>query len=206
MEHVNPIAAIALAAAAALFAAPSDLRAHCDTMDGPVIKDAREALAAGDAAPALKWVKPEGEATLREAFRHAVAVRALGGEARDLADRFFFETLVRIHREGEGAPYTGLKPAGKEIEPAITAADEALRTGSVDTLARMLAAGIEQGLRQRFDRAAAARKQAAESVEHGRRYVAAYVDFVHYAERLGADAGASGHAGHDAPSETTHRH
>jgi len=89
-----------------------------------------------------------------EAFRHALGVRALGAEARALADRFFFETLVRVHREGEGAPYTGLKPAGTAVDPAIAASDTALETGSVDPLVKLLTAEVDRGLRHRFAEAA----------------------------------------------------
>ncbi|MGH8640573.1 MAG: DUF6448 family protein, partial [Burkholderiales bacterium] len=85
---------------------------HCDTLDGPVVTLARKALETGNVNHVLPWVRPEDEPEIRRAFDHALAVRKLGCEARDLADRHFFETLVRVHRAAEGAPYTGLKPAG----------------------------------------------------------------------------------------------
>jgi Family of unknown function (DUF6448) len=85
---------------------------HCDTLDGPVIGLARKALEAGNVNLVLPWVRAEDERELRRAFEHALAVRKLGAEACELADTHFFETLVRIHRASEGAPYTGLKPAG----------------------------------------------------------------------------------------------
>jgi hypothetical protein len=197
--------------AAALLASPPRALAHCDTLDGPVVKDARAALELRDVTGVLKWVKAEKEAEVREAFRHALAVRALGPEARALADRFLFETLVRVHREGEGAPYTGLKPAGAEIDPGIAASDEALDTGAIDVLVRMVSERAEHGLRERFVRAAEAKRHAGESVEKGRAYVAAYVEFVHYAERLlqsattrAAHAEPEGAAAHS-PAER-HRH
>ena len=181
---------------------PSRALAHCDTMDGPVVKDAQAALAKGDVTPVLRWVSADKEPEIHEAFQHAVAVRALGPEARKLADRFFFETLVRIHREGEGAPYTGLKPAGVEIEPAIAASDKALETGSVDALATMVTTEAEHGIRERFARAAEAKKHASDSVERGREYVAAYVEFMHYAERLVLNATSA--ASHAEPAEHAH--
>jgi hypothetical protein len=92
---------------------------HCDGLDGPVVSLARRALDAGNVNLVLPWVREQDEAEVREAFAHALAVRKLGGEAKDLADRHFFETLVRVHRAGEGAPYTGLKPAGRDLGPAI---------------------------------------------------------------------------------------
>lgn len=157
--------------------------AHCDSLDGPVIADARAALEGADVTPVLKWVPVSEEEAMREAFSHALAVRRLGPEAQDLADTYFFETLVRVHRAGEGAPYTGLKPPGS-IEPAIREADRALEEGAVEGLAETLAQHTAGGLRDRFARVAEARKHAAESVEAGREYVEAYVAYVHYVEGL----------------------
>jgi len=114
--------------------APTPARAHCDTLEGPVVRDARAALEAQDVTPVLKWVEPDRESEIRQAFEQAQKVRGLGPEARALADRFFFETLVRVHREGEGAPYTGLKPAGTAVDPGIAASDDSLDTGSVEPL------------------------------------------------------------------------
>lgn len=201
----NSLAAIALLAA--VLASPPPALAHCDTLDGPVVKDARAALEARDATPILKWVKAEKEAEVREAFQHALAVRALGPEAQTLADRFFFETLVRIHREGEGAPYTGLKPEGTAVDPAIAASDKALEAGGVDPLVGMITARAEQGLRERYARATEAKAHAGESVEKGRAFVAAYVDFMHYAERLLLSASTSpAHAEHGAAAAAVEGH
>ena len=141
------------------------------------------------------------------AFQHTLSVRALGPEAQELADRFFFETFVRIHREGEGAPYTGLKPARVEIEPTMAASDKALEAGSVDALATMGTTEAEHGIRERFARAAEAKKHASESIERGREYVAAYVEFMHYAERLHNDATTGvTHAEDEAPHAGGHQH
>jgi hypothetical protein len=181
MKFLLPLAA---AGAACLVLSPRPAHAHCDTLDGPVVRDARVALESKDVTPVLRWVRLDKEGEIREAFQHALTVRALGPDARTLADRFFFETLVRVHREGEGAPYTGLKPAGTAIDPGIAAADTALDTGSVDPLVKLLTGEVDRGLRQRYARAAAAHQHATESVEKGREYVAAYVEYVHYAERL----------------------
>ena len=90
--------------------------AHCDTLDGPVVTAAKEALDTGDANPVLIWVQEKDEAQIREAFNKTLSVRKLSPETKDLADMYFFETLVRVHRAGEGASYTGLKPAGLDRE------------------------------------------------------------------------------------------
>jgi hypothetical protein len=177
-------------------------------MDGPVVKTAQAALQKGDVTAVLKWVKPEHEAEVRDAFKQTLAVRALSPQAKDLADRYFFETLVRLHRAGEGAPYTGLKSAG-QVEPVIAASDRALETGSVDGLTQEIVTLVSDGIHRRFAETMEAGKHAEENLAAGRRFVRAYVEFTHYVERLHADG--LGQAGHATESETTaepasHRH
>jgi hypothetical protein len=169
---------------------PRPARAHCDTLDGPVVLDAKAALQKGDVTPVLKWVRAgDDEKDIREAFAKTLKVRRLGDDARDLADRHFFETLVRVHRAGEGVGYTGLKPAGT-VDPGIAAADKALDKGSADKLASEIGERVAAALRERFAKVVAARRHADESVEAGRAYVAAYVEFIHYVEAVHALASA----------------
>ena len=191
--HARPAlhAAQSLALLAALLAPGA--WAHCDALDGPVVADARLALERRDPAPVLKWVGPEHESEIRQAFRRALAVRAQGREARELAETWFFETLVRVHRAGEGEPFTGLKPAG-HIEPGLAAADAALREGSAEELARHLGAAIAEGVTRRHAAALQHRGQADRSTGAGRAYVDAYVDYAHFVEA--AHALADGGAGH----------
>jgi hypothetical protein len=158
--------------------------AHCDTMDGPVVADARIALERKDLAPALKWIKPEHEAEVKAAFARTLAVRAQGREARELAEQFFFETLVRLHRAGEGAPFTSLKPAGTKLDPAVETADQALESGEADALIKTLSDEVAHGIRRRFKDAVEKQQHAGHNVEAGREYVAAYVEFVHYVEAV----------------------
>ncbi len=157
--------------------------AHCDTLDGPVVTEAKAALEKGDVTPLRKWVKREHEKEIQSAFTRTLAVRAKGPEAKELADTYFFETLVRLHRAGEGATYTGLKPAG-QVEPPVAAADKAIEASSVDELARKIGQAAENGVKEHFARLMEAKKHKDESVEAGRKYVEAYVVFVHYVEGL----------------------
>ncbi len=177
---------------------PGRVSAHCDTLDGPVILDARKALEKKDVTPVLKWIPQEDEKTIHEAFDKTLAVRALGNEARDLADTYFFETLVRIHRQSEGAPYTGLKPAGS-VDPLIAEADRSLESGSADKLETQVLDAVKQGIHETFHEAVQARKSKDTSVASGRDFVKAYVTFVHYVERLYQDAhNRAAHEGHEA--------
>jgi len=163
-------------------------QAHCDTLDGPVVTLAKKALEQGDVTLVLPWVAADQEDEIREAFDLAVAVRGKGPKEKELADRYFFETLVRVHREGEGAPYTGLKPAGLDLGPAIPAADKALETGNPKPMLELIEERIHEGIHRYFMEAMERKKHSGESVEAGRAYVAAYVPFLHFVERLYADA------------------
>ena len=166
-----------------LFIYSISTHAHCDSLDGPVVETARKALDAGDVTPLLKWVSSDDEQKIRVAFQKTIEVRNLDSKARDLADMYFFETLVRIHRTSEGATYTGLKP-GEAVDPAVALADKALEIESVDKLTNVLTGAMAQGIRERYQRALETRKHADESVTAGRDYVEAYVIFTHYVEGL----------------------
>jgi len=157
--------------------------AHCDTLSGPVIKDARIALEKNDVTPVLKWVKKDAEPQIRKAFNEALSERAKGGQENNKADMKFFETLVRIHRAGEGASFTGLKPEDS-IDPVIAHADKALDTGSSDALNEEISKHLTNEIKKRFDIAFEKKKHKDESVQAGREYVEAYVEYVHYVEAV----------------------
>lgn len=159
--------------------------AHCDTLDGPVVQDARKALESKDVTPALKWVKEKDEKVVRAAF--ATALGARGTKNAASAENRFFATLVKVHRAGEGAAFTGLKPAGM-VEPAVAAADKALAGGSSDALKKLITNAVIRGITERYERTAAAYRHKDESVAAGREFVEAYVEYTHYVERLHRNA------------------
>lgn len=158
--------------------------AHCDTLDGPVVEAARVALETGNIDGVLIWVQAEHETEVRSAFNRSIEVRALGDAANELADTYFFETVVRLHREGEGAPYTGLKPAGSDFGPAIPAADLALESASLEDVIELLTGTLRAGLDEHFDEVLSKKGFASSDVAAGRMYVASYVEFIHYVERI----------------------
>ncbi|MFY0989174.1 DUF6448 family protein [Halomonas sp. C05BenzN] len=155
--------------------------AHCDALDGPVITEARAALNAGDITPVLKWIPAEDEAELVAVFDKTLEVRALGDNARELADQQFFAKLVETHRAYEGAPFTGIKPAG-EIDPAVQLADRALEEGEIDAFLARIVEKFEQEARSAFEATLAARQRAGDDPELGREFVDHYVHYVHYME------------------------
>ena len=171
----------------------SKVYAHCDTMGGPVVKDAKVALEKKDVTPVLKWISKEKEPEVSAAFETALAERTKGPEAKEKADMKFFETLARIHREGEGEPFTGMKPASA-IEPIEAAADKALEAGSVDTLTTEMSKHLTGEVKEKFDRVLDKKKHMNDSVEAGREYVEAYVEYLHYVEGVHKTiAGKGGH-------------
>jgi hypothetical protein len=174
---------LVIAGALALGSA-ADAAAHCDSIDGPVVQDAVRALDAGRVDPVLKWVRAEDEAEVRATFDHVLTVRATGPEARALADRYFFETVVRLHRESENAPYTGLKPAGIDPGIVVRTADRSLESASDAEMVRVLTELIGQGLHERFTRMIEAHAHAEHNTDAGRAFVDAYVDYVHFAKAL----------------------
>ncbi len=185
---------VTLGLLAAAVVHPNDVWAHCDGMDGPVVTAAQKALESGNVNLVLIWVQKADEADIKKAFDQAVAVRQLSPQAKGLADMYFFEALVRIHRAGEGAPYTGLKPAGRDLGPAIPAADRALQAGSVEPLVKLLTEAVQHGVRQHFEAANSKKGFDKNDVEGGRKYVQAYVPFLHYVERIYEATKASAHS------------
>ena len=163
---------------------PARAIAHCDGVDGPVVKAAQRALETRNPALVLIWVQEKDEREIQVAFEQTLAVRQLSPQAKALADRFFFETLVRVHRAGEGAPFTGLKPAGRDLGPAIPAADEAVRVGSVEPVRQLLTDAMQQRLREEFSQVIAAQTFKTDDLAAGRAYIKAYVEFIHFVERL----------------------
>lgn len=177
--------------------------AHCDTMNGPVIPEAKAALEKGDVTPILKWVKKEDEAEIKQAFARAVAVRRKGPEAKDLADRYFLETLIRVHRAGEGAPYTGLKD--EPVEPIVALSDKAIADGSADELIKKMNGHMAEAVKQKFNKVLEAKKTKDNSVEAGREYVEAYVTYTHYVEGIHDAIKAAGGHHHAIPAHKEHK-
>jgi hypothetical protein len=177
---------------------PVTVQAHCDTAEGPAVKDGYKALETGNINYALKWIPADGEAELRGVFEKALRVRTLGPEAADLADRLFLETMVRVHRMGEGVGFTGIQPIGTQVDPVVKAADEAIAAGTDADLLQMAPQERRSELDRRFQAALVAKDFAVNDVIAARRYIAAYVTFFKYAE--GED-----HA-HHAPAGHSHEH
>ena len=156
--------------------------AHCDTMNGPLIKDARLAIAQNNINYAFKWVSSKNEAEIKDAFKLMMKVRETGPEGKELAEKYFFETLVRIHRTGEGMPYTGIKPSGTPIDEKIMAADKSIESGNLSPLKDIISKEKLAELTMRFNKVMSLKNFDVNNVEAGREYIEAYVLFFKFAE------------------------
>lgn len=166
-----------------LFSIPSF--AHCDSYDGPVIQDALRALDKENVSFVMKWVEKDFEVEIENLFNKTVELKNGDTEIYQIVEKHFLETLVRLHREGEGAPFTGLKPAGSTT-PIIQMADQSLEHYDVDNLLTNLNGHIQEVVTEKYKKVAALRKVKDNSVSEGRAYVAAYVDYTHTLEAIEA--------------------
>lgn len=168
---------------------------HCDSLDGPVVTAARQALDADDVDLVLPFVPEAGEAEVRAMFASVQPARGLGEAAREVADRLFFETVVRVHRAGEGEPYTGLKPAGVDVGPVIPLAERAVETGSAQEVTEFLTGVLSDELSHRIGKVTTLAATRDRSVSDARAYVEAVLGFEVYSHHLlQALRGDAGHA------------
>ncbi|MDD1653146.1 MAG: DUF6448 family protein [Methanomicrobiales archaeon] len=157
---------------------------HCDTRDGPVVKAAMRALETGDPAYLLIWVPEESERELRGVFARVIDARRAGGAAQEVADDWLFETAVRLHRAGERAPYTGLKPAGLDEGPVVPRAEKAIAKGDPSELIRFLTDVVRDDLEHRFHRVRETKDYDPDDIPAGREYLQAFIGFVVYSHHL----------------------
>lgn len=166
--------------------------AHCDSYDGPVIQDALKALNQKDVSYVIKWIEKDQEADITSLFDKTVALKNSDVEIYSIVEKHFLETLVRLHRETEGAPFTGLKPAGSTT-PIVQMADKSIESKEVSTLLTSLDKHIQQVITEKYEKVNALSKVKDNSTTEGRAYVEAYVDYTHTLEAI---EGALEHGGH----------
>jgi len=165
------------------FLLPYSAEAHCDTANGPVAESASNAMANGNVAEVLIWVSPEEEDELKSIFKRAKKVYSEGGASAELAKRYFIENVVRLHRQAEGMPFTGLKSA--QPEPiAVQTGEVALDTGNLNPVTELLVSEMKKKATELFNQARNAKKHKDESVAAGRRWVDAYVKYIIYVQGL----------------------
>ncbi len=169
-------------AAAIIIMMPITASAHCDTMDGPTVMDGIKAIESNNVNYVLKWVQPDYEKEITDIFNLSMKVKDLSPEAKELAEKYFFENLVRIHRAGEGAPFDGLKPSGTTIDEKVLAADESIEVGNLSPLEGLIEEEKVPELTERFEKVMSLKDFDVNNVEEGREYIEAYVKFFKFAE------------------------
>ena len=170
---------------------------HCDSVEGPVVKASQKALETGNINYVLVWVQDKDEKEIKEMFDKVNKVRALSPEAKELADMYFFETVVRVHRIGEGVGYTGLKPTGYKPEEGIEAADIAIDKNSVAEVLNHLDKSKHSEVIKYFNEVQSKKNYETNDLKAGREYVEAYVHFIHYVEGLyNGEKNSDGHSEH----------
>ncbi|HEX9026553.1 MAG TPA: DUF6448 family protein [Clostridium sp.] len=195
-----------------LVAVPTMASAHCDTMDGPTVADGKKAIESNNVNYVLKWVTPENEKEISEIFDLSMKVKDLSPEAKELSENYFFENLVRIHRAGEGVPFTGVKPSGTAIDEKVLAADKSIAVGNLSPLENLVEEDKMPELKERFEKVMDLKDYDVNDVEAGREYIEAYVSYFHFAEGEeeeghDAEAGHGGEVSHgteDASFEKSH--
>lgn len=158
--------------------------AHCDTLDGPVVTAARKSIQTGNRNYILVWVKKQDETAITAVFERVLAdLRAASSpESKAKVETELFESLVKIHREGEGARYEGLQPAGS-VEPEIALADKAINTGEINTvLSRIESPKNKEIITHLFHDVHGKSNYDIDDVDAGRNYVNSYVVFIHAVE------------------------
>lgn len=196
------LAAVVVTMGVTLFLTPKKASAHCDTYDGPTATDARKSLESGNINYSLKWIFAEGEEEIRKIFELSRKVRVLSAEAKELADLYFQESLIRVHRAGEGAPYIGMKPSGVPVDPRVAAADKSLIVGNLSPFEGVLPKEEVEALEGKFQRALELKEFDVNDLKAAREYMEAYVIFFKTAEGEEHEHGHGEH-GH---GEHAHKH
>ena len=180
---------------AIIFAISNPVNAHCDSYDGPLIKDALKALETNNVSLVLKWIEPADEKEITDLFNKTYALKTGDQEIYSIVEKHFLETLVRLHREGEGQPFTGLKPAGS-ASPIVVMADQALADHDIDELLGKLDNHINSVIREKYNKVEKLGKIKETDTQTGREFVAAYVDYAHTLEAIHSVIETGGAHGH----------
>jgi hypothetical protein len=178
---------------------------HCDSLDGPVATAARHALEQDAVEVVLAYVPASAEDEVRSTFEAVLPVRRLGHEARLVAERLFLETVVRLHREGEGAPFTGLRPAGLDVGPVIPLAERAIELGDAAPVDTFLAGVLHDELHRRLAQVTELAARRTNSVADDRAYVSAMLGFEVYSHHVFQAMHTDVHE-HSSSEANEHRH
>lgn len=158
---------------------------HCDSLDGPVVTAANNALEHEDIKLILPYVPKSAEQEVLDCYDMVMQARKHGGAARDAAYQLFYETTVRLHRAGEGEPFTGIKPAGMDHGPVVGLAEHAIRDESPAKVIDFLKAMVEDEVNKRFAEVMDKKHQPGlDNTDTMREYVSAMLGFQVYSHKV----------------------
>ena len=160
------------------------MASYIESMDGPIVKAAETALDMENINYVIPFVSSKDSGELKDAFEKTLSVRELSGEAAELADFWFFETVVRLHRINNGNSYNGLKPAGIDWGPIIPKLDKAFETEKIDEFLNFLLNFIQEDIRSRFDDVLFKKDYDINDVEDARDYINSMLEFVDYTQKF----------------------
>lgn len=170
---------------------------HCDSMDGPVVKAAVRALETGDVGLALPFAPKDAEEEIRSAFQKVMSIRGLDERVKEIADLFFFETVVRLHRAGEGAGFNGLKPAGLDHGPVVPVAAKAIETEEPDELLELMSSAVRETVSDRFGHVMGLKLSASDGLDNARAYTSAMLGLQVYCHKLYMQLKSPDHSHHE---------
>ena len=156
---------------------------HCDTESGPVIKAAKQAIKTGNVNYILIWVQKDDSEKIIEVFNKTILNIKKDPTNQENYEKELFTTLLKVHREGEGAEFSGIKDDNTVLKP-IKMADSAIDDGSIKEVSKMVTNHIERVITEKFTELEHARQFDVNDVEAGREYVRKYVEFMHLIEGL----------------------
>lgn len=169
--------------------------AHCDGIDGPVVMAAKKSIEENNVNYVLAWIKPEYEQEIRATYLQVMDIRNQNEETKKITDYYFFETVVRLHRLGEGEPYTGLKPSGTKVDKGIVLADQSIADHNLDELEASMINEVKKSLDDKYQVVMQKSNYDPNDIGAAREYVEAYVQFIHFSEKM-FEASESPHSDH----------
>lgn len=157
---------------------------HCDSMDGPVVKAAIRALDEKNVNLILPYVPKDNENEVLDVYNKVIKLREQSSDAKYISDKYFFETVVRIHRAGEGAAFTGLKPAGIDHGMVVPVAEKAIEKENAEKLTRLLCNALKSEIEKKFARIMELKRQENGPVDKAREYVSNMLGFIVNSHKL----------------------
>ncbi len=107
-----------------------------------------------------------------------------GKDAKEVADDWFFENTIRLHRAEKEHRTPGMKPAGLSEGPVVPRAEKAIETGDPKESIGFILKTVEDDLTHRFHHVMEKKKYDVNDVAAGREFIEAFIGWVVYSHHL----------------------